>query len=76
MTTTTAMPRPRPRDRFITDEHGRRVAAVVDIERYRELLDAAEEIEDLRAFDEATASNDPVIPFEEAVRDIESARKK
>lgn len=74
MTPTTVMPRRPPRDRFITDENGRRIAAVVDIERYRKLLEAAEEIDDLRAFDEAKASNEPVIPFEDAVRDIERGR--
>ncbi len=59
---------------YVTDEAGRRVAVLVGIERYRQLLDALEEIEAARAYDEAKANGDEAIPFEEAVREIERER--
>lgn len=60
--------------RYITDEQGNRVAVILNIEQYETLLDAAEELDDIRAFDEAKASGDEAIPFEQAVREIEQGR--
>jgi hypothetical protein len=48
---------------------------LLDIERYSELLRAQEELESLRAYDEATASGDDAIPFTQAVGEIEDARE-
>ena len=61
--------------RFITDSAGNRVAVILDIDQYEALLDAVEDLEDLRAFDEAKASEDEAIPFEQAIREIEQARQ-
>jgi hypothetical protein len=43
------------------------------IQRYVELLEAQEELESIRAYDDAKASNDERIPFAQAVKEIESA---
>jgi len=43
---------------------------VIDITEYRRLLDALEELESLRAYDAAKASDDEAIPFEQAIRFI------
>ncbi|CAN5637678.1 hypothetical protein BH23BAC4_BH23BAC4_07070 [soil metagenome] len=59
---------------FVTDDAGHRVAVLIGLERYRQLLEAVEEIEALRAYDDAQASRDEAIPFEEAVREIEQVR--
>ena len=59
---------------YVTDAQGNRVAVILGIERYEELLQAVEELDDIRAFDEAKASGDEVIPFEQAVREIEQGR--
>lgn len=61
--------------RFITDSAGNRVAVILDLEQYEELLEAVEELAAIRAYDEAKASDDEVIPFEQAVREIEQARR-
>ena len=61
-------------EQFVLDEHGNRTAVVVDIKRYRELLEAHEELEAVRAFDAAKDSADEVIPFSQAVREIEAER--
>lgn len=60
--------------RFITDEAGNRIAVILDLDRYEELMEALEDLEDIRAFDEAKASGDEAIPFEQAVQEVERAR--
>ena len=61
---------------FITDLDGRRVAAVLDMESYHRLLDALDEIDAIRAYDEAMGEEDEVIPFEQAIREIEEERRQ
>ena len=64
-----------PRERYVVDENGSRVAVLVDIEQYQQMLEALEELDAIRAFDEAKATADEIIPFEQAVREIESGRR-
>jgi len=59
------------REQFVIDESGNKTAVILDIDRYSELLEAQEELESIRAYDEAKASNDEVIPFTQAVEEIE-----
>lgn len=59
--------------RFITDSAGNRIVVILDLDKYEMLLEAAEELEDIRAYDEAKASDDEVIPFGQAIREIEQA---
>lgn len=66
---TTAQP-----GQFVTDSAGNRLAVILDLKEYETLLEAAEELEDIRAFDEAQASGDEAIPFKQAIREIEQAR--
>lgn len=61
-------------EQYVTDGAGKRVAVIVDLDRYEELLDAMEELDEIRAFDEAKAAADEAIPFEQAVAEIEQAR--
>lgn len=61
--------------RFVTDSEGNRVAVILDLEQYDELLEAAEELDDIRAYDEAKASGGEAIPFEQAVREIERSHR-
>jgi hypothetical protein len=61
--------------RFITDEHGERVAVIVDLEFYRSLLEAAEELEEIRDFDTAKESGENPLPFEQALRELRERRR-
>ncbi|PYS29414.1 MAG: hypothetical protein DMF75_17325 [Acidobacteria bacterium] len=61
------------REQFVVDESGNRTTVLLGIERYSELLEAQEELESIRAYDEAKASNDEAIPFAQAIKDIEGA---
>jgi PHD/YefM family antitoxin component YafN of YafNO toxin-antitoxin module len=59
---------------FVTDHAGHRVAVLIGLDRYRQLLDALEELDAIRAYDDAIASGDEAVPFEEALREIERDR--
>ncbi len=61
--------------RYVTDDAGNRVAVILDLEQYEALTEAAEELDALRAYDEAKAANDEAIPFDQAIREIEQARQ-
>jgi hypothetical protein len=57
------------KEQFIVDESGKRTAVLLEIGRYFELLEAQEELEAIRAFDEAVASGDEATPFAQAARE-------
>ena len=60
---------------FITDDAGQKIAAVLMMKDFEDILEELEELEDIRAFDEATQSNEPSIPADEVFRMIEEKRK-
>ena len=49
---------------FVTDDAGHRVGVLLGLDRYRELVEAAESLDAIRAYDDAKEETDPVIPFE------------
>jgi PHD/YefM family antitoxin component YafN of YafNO toxin-antitoxin module len=62
-------------ERFLVDEHGKRVAVVLDVTEYERLLAQAEELEAIRAYDEAKATGDVAVPLEEALAQIEHRKR-
>jgi len=58
--------------RYITDESGKRQSVILSLEEYERLLEAFEDLEDLRAADEAlreiVRGEDELVPWEQ-VRD-------
>ena len=58
----------------ILEKHGTPAAVVISYERYDELMDALETLEDLAALDELRAEQEanpePAIPWEEVKRDL------
>ncbi len=61
---------------FVTDTEGNRTAVILDMETYRQLVEAQEELEDIRAYDAAKAAGDEVIPFDQALAEIEAERSQ
>lgn len=59
------------RDQFVIDERGNKTGVLVDIGRYSELLEAQEELESIRAYDNAKRSPVGAIPLELALEEIE-----
>ena len=60
---------------YITDDKGKKLSVVLPIEEYNTLLEELEELEDIRLYDEAKASDEPSIPIDEAFKMIEVKRK-
>jgi hypothetical protein len=59
------------REQFVVDENGKRTAVLLEIDRYSELVEAQEELEAIRTYDEAKASRVQAIPFDEGIKKIE-----
>jgi PHD/YefM family antitoxin component YafN of YafNO toxin-antitoxin module len=74
------MRRPKMDARYITDETGKRRGVILDIEEYERLLEALEDLADLRAADEALreieSGEDELIPWEQAKREIGEERRR
>lgn len=64
--------------RYITDEQGNRQEVVLSVEEYEKLLEAAEELADIAAYDEAKAcierGEEEIIPWEQAKCEIREGR--
>jgi len=60
--------------RYIVDETGNRVGVLFDWDDYRRLLEALEELESIKAYDAAKASDEEIIPFDKAIEEIERSR--
>ena len=65
---------------YIINEGGERTRVILDVEEYERLLEAAEELEDIAAYDEAKAAiekeGDEAIPLEQAMREIREGKVK
>ena len=59
---------------FITDAGGQRVGVILDMDVYRRVLEALEDLMDQADFDQAIAEMGEVIPFDQAVAEIERRR--
>ena len=60
---------------YVVDQNGNRTAVLIDVDYYRQLLAALDEIESIRAYDEAKSSGHDSIPFAEATDEIERQRR-
>lgn len=52
------------------ERHGKKAAVMVSPERYEQMMDALDEVEDVAAFDAAMAEEGPNIPWDEAKADL------
>lgn len=60
---------------FITDSHGKKISAVLPIKQYQHLLEALEELDDIRAYDKAKARKEKPIPLRDAIRERRKRQK-
>nr|VFJ75169.1 MAG: hypothetical protein BECKFW1821C_GA0114237_106911 [Candidatus Kentron sp. FW] len=56
---------------YLIDGNHNKKSVLLPIQEWEEILLAMEELEDIRAYDEAKGTNEEVIPFERAVEEIE-----
>jgi hypothetical protein len=61
---------------FLTDEKGEKIAVVISIKEYEEMLEELEDAEALREYREAKASGEVGVPFDEAMARIDRERTR
>ena len=61
--------------KYLTDQQGNRIGVLLDLEEYQKLLEELEELEAIRAYDNAISSDDEEIPLEVAIAEIENSRR-
>lgn len=62
-------------EHFVVDKEGKPIGVLLDMVEYQKIIEELEELESIRAYDEAKNSGDESIPFEQAVSEIERNRK-
>jgi hypothetical protein len=60
---------------YITDSAGKKLV-VLPMKEFKTIMDELENIEDVKLYDQAKASNEPSVPIDEAFKKIEAKRKK
>jgi len=61
---------------YVTNPSGERLFILLPVNEYERLLKEAEELEDIRLFDESKADKAPSVPADEAFKMIEAKRMK
>jgi len=56
------------KENYLIDNKGKKIAVMVDIDHYNKMLDALEELEDIKAYDTVKAKNEPTIPLRESIK--------
>lgn len=59
-------------EQFVVNEKGKRVAAIIKWPRYRQLISAWEELEEIRSYDQAKKRKNKFIPIGKAFKEIEN----
>ena len=63
-------------ENFVVDAKGKKVSVLLPIKDYQKLLDELEELEDIKAYDNAINRKREFIPLDKALKEIEITRKK
>lgn len=61
---------------YVVDENADRKAVMLSIDDWAKVVEALEELEDIRAYDEAKRGSQDTVAFEQAVGEIESGSNK
>lgn len=59
---------------YITDTKGKKMSVILPIREYEKIIEALEELEDIKAYDRAKSRKSEPIPFDQAVEEIELLR--
>ena len=61
---------------YIVDRHQNRISVVLPIKEWESVLKAMEALDDIRDYDRAKNIDDEILPFEQAVEEIENSDGK
>ena len=64
------------RENFVVDAKGNRVGVFLPIKDYNKLLEELEDRDDIKAYDKAVSRKQEFIPLDQALKQIETSRKK
>jgi len=59
---------------YLTDDQGKRKAVVIPLDEWERIQEEMEELEDIRAYDEAKMEPSDPIPFQEAIAEIQKEK--
>ncbi len=62
------------KEKYIVNDKGRKVNVVLDVEDYKHICKDLEELDAIRTYDRVKESEGEVIPFEQAIKEIEENR--
>ena len=57
-------------EEYLVDQEGHRKAVVVPISTWEQIIEALEELDDIRAYDGVKRGPSDIVPFEQAVSEI------
>ncbi|HVU98690.1 MAG TPA: hypothetical protein VHE34_25885 [Puia sp.] len=63
-------------ENFVVDAKGNRVGVFLPIKDYNKLMEELEELDDIKAYDKAMSRKLEFVPLEQALKQIETSRKK
>ncbi len=61
-------------EEYLVDEAGNRKAVVLPLAAWQQIKEELEELDDIRAYDEAKAQPSEPVPLEEAMREIHEGK--
>ena len=61
-------------EEYIVDERGQKKSVVIPMTEWEQVLEALEELDDIRAYDEAKRHSSDPMPFEQAVEEIREGK--
>ena len=61
---------------YITDNKGKKIAAVLPMKEFKTMLEELEELEDIKLYDDSKNDNEPAVPKNKAMAMIAAERKK
>ncbi len=61
---------------FVVDHKNRKKSVIIPYATWKRMLEAMEDIENIRAYEKAKAEPGEFVPFEEAVRQIKSKSRR
>jgi hypothetical protein len=63
-------------EQIVTDKKGKTIAVQLPVNQYKKLLELAEEMEEIKAYDRAIKRKNNFIPFDQAVKELKAKREK
>lgn len=61
---------------FVTDKKGRRIAVIIPIKEYENLMEELDDLACIRMYDQAIQERPEFLPAEKAFREVEKKRKR